>query len=251
MIGYNHVSKRGKKSKDNEDSFIIPKKNDKLNFETLLEEKGYLFAVCDGMGGNKAGEIASKLCCSWLYKEFYETDNINDYQKWMNEEILSLNSRLFQLQTEHDQYSGMGTTIVSLIIKENIAYIHNVGDSRCYYITDDKMIQVTEDDSEVWKLYKNDFISKDEIITNKRKNIITQAIAIEPSVNVHSYKEINLNEKFQFLLCSDGLSDVATDDMIETVLRKSATSDEAVQNLLKLALKNKSRDDITILLISN
>jgi len=251
MIRYSYISKKGKKYKVNEDSYIIPQKNEITDFETVPEKNGFLFAICDGMGGNKAGEVASKLCCTWLDKEFYEAENICDYQTWMNEEIISLSSRLFQLQTEHEQYTGMGTTLVSLIVKDNIAYIHNVGDSRCYYITDHEMIQVTEDDSEVWKLYKNDFISKDEIITNKRKNIITQAIATEPSVNVHFYQEINLHERFQFLLCSDGLSDVATDNMIETVLRKSATSDEAVQNLLELALKNKSRDDITILLISN
>ena len=250
QIKYLPKSHKGKKSRENEDSFIVPEKNEIMQKEPDTESKGYLFAVCDGMGGHKAGQVSSSLCCKWLLKEYYEEEKAIEPSAWMQDELESLNGRLYQLSNENDQYTGMGTTIVTLLVFEDRAFIHNVGDSRCYLYQNNSLKQITRDDSEVWELYENGVIDKQDIIKNSRKHIITQAIATEPAVNVHIYPVVSLTGDSLFMLCSDGLHDVMTDDQIKAILSQSAGLGDIADELINFALRKKSKDDITLILVS-
>jgi len=204
------------------------------------------------MGGHQAGEVASELCSNWLEKDYYESSIIDDIPDWFNNEITYLNKKLCKLSQNHKEYFGMGTTLVSLLIKNEMAYINNVGDSRLYLLNFDnnKFEQITEDHSEVWELYKLGVIEKDEIISHPRKNIITQAMGIDENVKQNSYK-IKLPNKYLFLLCSDGLTDVMTDDQILDIIKKSKNLKECAKSLYKLSQENHSRDDVSIIVISN
>lgn len=250
-LKYYGTSKKGKKSQENEDNFLLPDYNEIYKITPNSKEKGHLFLLCDGMGGSNAGEVASQLCCGWFFKDYYENNQkIIDVQQWITDEIKSLNNRLFQLSNEYAEYSGMGTTIVSLLIKDNLAIVHNVGDSRLYLFRENKLRQITEDDSEVWKLYKEGYIEKDEIISNTRKHIITAAIATKISVKIHSeYKPIRIKKNDLFFLCSDGVTDVLVDSEIEAFLSKDNTLEEKAEEITNTAIKNRSKDDITIILI--
>ncbi|MBN1969919.1 MAG: serine/threonine-protein phosphatase [Candidatus Delongbacteria bacterium] len=249
-ITYYAKSIKGKKSKENEDSYIIPVRNEIMEKEPDLERQGYLFAVCDGMGGHQAGQVASSLCSKWLLHEYYQQDEIKDPVTWMIEELESLNSRLYQLSLENEQYHGMGTTAVTLMISDDKAYIHNVGDSRCYKYHHGDLKQLTKDDSVVWDLYEKGMIAKDDIIKNNRKHVITQAIASEASVDVRTYPVLNLRNDLIFLLCSDGLHDVMIDDQIKNILNDYSDLEKNAEKLINLALQNKSKDDITLILVS-
>jgi len=251
---YIGLSRKGLKSSDNEDSFILPR-GDEINGQETFDiepdftKQGDLFVICDGMGGHQAGEIASRLAVSWLWKDFYSTTNIDDFEEWIKQEITSINSRLFNLSVEHEVYNGMGTTLVGVIIKDKQAYCFNVGDSRCYLLKDGPIAQVTEDDSEVWELYKQKILTKDELVKNKKSHLITQALALSPTLEVHTYKPFKLEIGSKILLCSDGVNDVLTDSQIKEILSKEEDLSKIAQDLIDNSLEAGSRDDITTIII--
>ena len=146
----------------------------------------------------------------------------------------------------------MGTTLVSLLIKNEIAYVNHVGDSRRYLFDfgDNKFAQITEDHSEVWELYKNGHIEKDDIINNPRKNIITQALGSAQNIKINHYT-MNLSKKCLFLLCSDGLTDVVIDNTIRNIIVNGSNLKRIAKSLYSLSQENKSKDDVTIILVSN
>jgi len=251
---YFGISKQGSKSPENEDTFLLPAGEEITGKETFkleanLEKQGYLFLICDGMGGHQAGEIASRLAVSWFWKDFYSQDEIDDLQEWIKAEIGSINSRLFNLSVEHEIYHGMGTTLVGAIIKEGRAYIFNVGDSRCYLQKGNIIEQLTEDDSEVWQLYCKGLLGKDDLVKNKKSHLITQALALSPSIDIHLYPAIQLYQGDRLILCSDGLHDVLTDKQINDILMNESEIDLRCNRLIDTAIKEGSKDDITVIMV--
>ncbi len=243
----------GTKSPQNEDNYSIPEVNEKFKIESIdTPKKGYLYTVCDGMGGANAGEVASELASHWLLKYYYESTNIEDLQLWFESQIKKINKDLYKLSKEHEEYAGMGSTLVSLLILGKEAYIANVGDSRLYLfdLDNSRFEQITEDHSEVWELYKNGHIEKDDIINNRRKHILTQAMGTEGDVKVNTYN-IKLPKQYMFLLCTDGLTDVATDEMLLHTISQSSDIDDCAKDLYDLSQKHDSKDDVTILLVTN
>ncbi|MCK4695247.1 MAG: serine/threonine-protein phosphatase [Candidatus Cloacimonetes bacterium] len=251
MIHFYALSKKGSKSPRNEDNLSLPENNNKMKAENLdYKNKGYFFTLCDGLGGHLAGEVASKLCSEWLMKDYYETDIKQDIKTWLREEIENVNKRIYELSLKNEKYTRMGTTFVSLLIKDETAYINNVGDSRLYYFRNNKLEQITDDHSIVWEYYKNNLITKDDILRSNEKHIITQAMGLEVSVKINDY-DISLPDKYLFLLCSDGLTDVTFDKDIEGIIKNSKSLKECVEKLYEISQKNLSRDDVTLILVSN
>ena len=242
------VTMKGKKSIENEDSFALPDSNaTELSYKINLRRKGYFFIVCDGMGGHNSGEVASELTSSWLMKDYYTSSALFSS---LPEMIKKTNQKLFELSKKHEQYKNMGTTLVSLLIKRKEALVHNVGDSRCYVYANNKLKQITEDHSEVWELYEKGLIEKDDILTSARKNILTQAIGLKEKLEINNYI-VTLPAEYIFLLCSDGVSDVIKDSDLESVIKNSLNLKDCADTLMKTSISNGSKDDITILLVSN
>ena len=244
-LSYTGLSIKGKKAKKNEDYLITP-----LSIEnSKLTEKGHFFVLCDGIGGHNSGEIASKLCSEYFFRDYFETEIDEEISGWLKKEIKNLNKTLKQKSREKAKYNGMGTTLVNLLIKDDNAYINNVGDSRLYIYTD-HLRQITEDHSPVWKFFKMGIITKDEILKNRIKNVLSQGIGLGTEVEINSYK-IPLPKKFIFLLCSDGLTDVTIDSEIENLFSKTTNLQQCVEDLYDLSQKNGSRDDVSLILVSN
>ena len=239
-IKFASISKQGIKAPVNQDCFAVPLS------EHATKKKGFLFVVCDGVGGYRGAEIASKLCCKILMNDFYSEENINNISDWLEHEIKTINNEIIAQGIKLGNKS-MSTTMVSLLLKENTAYLNNVGDSRIYIYTNDKLSQLTEDHSVVWKYYKQGLITKDEIIQSKKKHLITEALGLNTQPKINSY-QIKLPEKFLFLLCTDGLTDVCKDSDIENVLKKNNDLDSTLEELYYLSQKNGSRDDVTMVL---
>ena len=242
-IKFASISKQGIKKHVNQDCFAVPLS------EHNTQKKGFLFVVCDGVGGYKGGEIASKMCCKIFMNDFYAKENINNISDWLEHEIKIINNEIVAQGIKLGN-ANMSTTLVSLILKENTAYLNNVGDSRIYIFTDDKLEQVTEDHSVVWKYYKQGLITKDEIIQSKKKHLITEALGLNTQPKINEY-QIKLSEKFLFLLCTDGLTDVCKDSEIENVLKQNKNLESTIEELYNLSQKNGSRDDVTMVLIKN
>lgn len=248
----------GKKYKSNEDFYVLPVQDKENAIENIDRHKGMLFVLCDGMGGGNAGEVAGKLTATWIMKDYYAENKssklLNLFKSTKNQYerlikiINNVNKRIYDLSQEYKQYNGMGTTLVaSLFIGDNL-YINSVGDSRCYLLRNSKLMQLTEDQSEVWKLYKMGAITKDEIRKHPRNNIITMAVGIQEDIEINEYK-YKIKKNDIYLMCSDGLSDMVSENKITTILASSDDLDKKADNLIKAANNEGGKDNITAIII--
>ncbi|MCK9330433.1 MAG: protein phosphatase 2C domain-containing protein, partial [Candidatus Cloacimonetes bacterium] len=159
-IEYYAISDIGKKYKHNEDFYTLPKKdNNILNLDTYR-----LFVLCDGVGGANAGEVASKLSSEWLQRDFnnlQEDKKINNLSDLISNLIKDISIKINKLSLEYSEYKNMMTTLVSALFYQDRLYLHSIGDSRCYLLRNNKLEQLTDDDSLIWSLYKSGEISKD------------------------------------------------------------------------------------------
>ena len=263
----------GKKYKTNEDYFILPSSKKKNGIRKIDYKLGYLFLLCDGMGGVNAGDVASNLTANWVFKDYYKLeskgysppkliskirqifrnenrqDNISQIASRMKKIIEDVNARIYALSQKHEEYTNMGTTLVSSLIIKNRIIIHSVGDSRCYRFREGNFIQLTEDQSEVWELYKIGAITKDEIRGHPRNNIITSAIGTEPGVKINEYIYL-VNKNDIYLMCSDGLSDMISDEEIKNILNSSISFEKKSEALINAANEAGGKDNITVISIS-
>ncbi|MDO5563868.1 MAG: Stp1/IreP family PP2C-type Ser/Thr phosphatase [Eubacteriales bacterium] len=206
-----------------------------------------LFFVCDGMGGEKAGGYASKRASELIINYLEnrkETDvNINLLSFALN--IANLD--LFNKQTTNRDYEGMGTTFVGGYINYEKLFVGNIGDSRCYHIRS-LIKQVTHDHSLVEELVKRGEIKRNSKEYIERKNVITKALGVESKLRPDFF-EVELMVGDFILFCSDGLTNMLSDNEIFDIVRSTKTIDEKVNWLIEEANRKGGRDNISIILI--
>lgn len=221
----------------------------------IIEEKGRynLFAVADGMGGHRAGEIASNIAINVIKEYFVNCYENADFKApmFINESIKAANLKIREEASTKEEYFGMGTTITMVVIDlvENIAYVGNVGDSRTYILRNDEIKQITEDHTYVHELLKERKITVDEAKNHPKRNVITRAIGSENYVQIDIF-EIELEDSDILLLCSDGLTTHISDDKIIDTIKTYGCS-ESVDRLIKLCNDNGGTDNITVIIIDN
>ena len=214
------------------------------------------FAIADGMGGHKAGEIASKEATNELIASIMELlspknkKSLSQKQIVLNlkEAIYKANRKVFSLGQENISFKGMGTTLCCLYLhKNNITYAH-VGDSRVYLFRENNLKQLTKDHSLISDLQSSGQLNINDDIPPNYKNIITKAIGIHIDIN----PSINFEKcypKDRFLMCTDGLSDYLSNENISYIINSSASNKIAIKKLIEAAKKNGSRDNISGLII--
>lgn len=217
----------GRQRRTNEDAFFA---------------RAPVFAVADGMGGAQAGEIASSIAT-----DFFEQrpSDSGEGEQLLRQIAESANKRIWELAHEDPDRSGMGTTLTAVYVGVDDASIAQVGDSRAYRFRNGELTLLTRDHSLVEELKRQGTISEHEAEHHPQRSIITRALGPEPEVEVdtltHSVKDGDL-----FLLCSDGLTTMVSDDAIcETLLRRSSL-DQATSSLIEQANRNGGRDNITV-----
>lgn len=225
--------------------------NNEDNLIVVEKQRFKLYAVADGMGGHKAGEIASNIAIN-VIKEYFDCDS-DEFKvpKFINESIKEANKIIKEKSTNDENYHGMGTTVTLAVIDslENIAYIGNVGDSRTYLIRNNEIKQITEDHTYVYELLKQGRITVDEARNHPKRNVITRAIGSEDFVQVDIF-EIELLDGDILLLCSDGLiAHLSDEKILETI--KTYGCSEGVNKLIKLSNDYGGRDNITVIIIDN
>ena len=205
-----------------------------------------LFIVCDGIGGNNSGDIASKFTAESIVNELSEYPGDDIFIENILYSVLKkVDKDLTVLANSKPNYSGMGTTVVLATIKEDQLYIANIGDSRLY-IYMDKLRQITEDHTRVMEFVKSGEISLEEAKNHKDKHSITRAMGY--GSNPDFYKIRVLPDDI-FLLCSDGLTNMVDDETIEKVLRDEKTMQEKAEYLVELANKNGGTDNISVVIV--
>ena len=214
-----------------------------------LTEKGCLpnlFIVADGMGGHKAGDIASRYTVE-KFIENVEKSKEKDVISAINEAVITVNAQLLEKANESVDYEGMGTTLVVATICGNMLKVANVGDSRLY-IVGDEIRQITRDHSLVEELVSIGEINRDEARTHKRKNYITRAIGGCNEVEAELFC-VELKSDDRIIMCSDGLSNMVEDSEILKIVNRNADIEQAVNELVDTANKYGGKDNISVMII--
>lgn len=238
---YFGLSNKGKVRGNNEDFFHIPSKDDNIK----------LFVVADGMGGENAGEVASSLAVSSVaihVKEHY--NDVNDVPLLLRQALNSANKVVYETSKTDKNYKNMGTTVVCAIIKDGICYVANVGDSRCYIVTENTLEQISVDHSFVQEMVDKGLLSIDEAKNHPNKNMITRAIGVERFVSVDVFSK-PFKQGDKLLLASDGLTGMIDSDKIRSIINTSNNCETAVRELIDSANDAGGKDNITAVLICN
>lgn len=205
-----------------------------------------LFIVADGMGGHKAGDYASKLCVERMVQSIEKSEHKTPVSLF-EEAVDTANGAVYSESQEHEEYEGMGTTLVACTIQEDTLYVANIGDSRLYLLRDDDIIQITEDHSLVEEMVKQGNITESEARVHPQKNIITRAVGIDQSVQADFF-EVDIFQNDIVMLCSDGLSNMVEDEDIEYIVKHSKSLQDAGETLVARANENGGSDNITVVL---
>lgn len=237
MIAFGN-SNVGMKRTINQDSIFISK--------TKIGKLPNLFIVADGMGGHKAGDVASKTSVE-LFVDFVTNTDMTDPVNIIDAGIKLANDELYEMANTNSDYIGMGTTFVVATVIDNRVYIANVGDSRLYLIGND-IVQITRDHSLVEEMISLGEIRRNEARTHFKKNIITRAVGVEKSV-VADIFQIEIAKGDKLLLCSDGLSNMIEDYDIKRIISGSDNFEDAVHKLIDKANENGGTDNISVVLV--
>jgi serine/threonine protein phosphatase PrpC len=222
------LSHPGRRRRHNEDAYVI---------------QPPLFAVADGMGGAKAGEVASGLAAAAVQESGDDGESGEARVEALIEEA---NRRVFRRASEDREASGMGTTMtVALAEGDQVAFGH-VGDSRAYLIRDGELEQLTDDHSLVAELVRSGKLTPEEAVTHPQRSVITRALGTEANVDVDTFS-IEVRPGDVFLLCSDGLTTMVDDEtLLDAVERNRANLEEAAKALVNAANRGGGEDNITV-----
>ena len=236
-IRYGFQTDQGKSRNSNEDSYTAsPAKK--------------LFLVADGMGGHAAGEIASQMAAAAMEQLLgVVEDPEEDPEELLRSAAEGANTRVYESQLRDPALAGMGSTLTALSFQDLHYYVAHVGDSRAYILRDGALEQITRDHSLVWQLYESGVLKKDELSSHPQKNLITRSIGPHPYIEVDVERgEARVGDVF--LLCSDGLSDVVTDDQIRDVLAEPASTPQRMcERLVRMANEAGGPDNITAVVV--
>ncbi|MCI8597135.1 MAG: Stp1/IreP family PP2C-type Ser/Thr phosphatase [Lachnospiraceae bacterium] len=205
-----------------------------------------LFLVADGMGGHKAGDLASEYTVSMI-REAVEKSMRNIPLQILKGAFQYANQKLIEKAGESSAYTGMGTTLVAATVVGEMVYVVNVGDSRLYKVGRN-IEQITQDHSLVEEMVRLGEISREQAMNHPEKNIITRAIGVEKEVEP-DYFTISLEQGECLLLCSDGLSNMIEDSQIKEILDRRADLRSATKELVYTANQNGGRDNIAVVLV--
>lgn len=228
---YAALTDLGKKRSLNEDGYIA---------------NGEIFAVADGMGGHRAGEIASALALDALRFGLAKKSK-NTIENRLREAITRANKQVHDTAVREASRRGMGTTLTVVLPIEDKLFIGHVGDSRLYRLRDGILKQITNDHSLVAQLVRAGQLKAEEAEVHPQRNIITRAIGSDREVEIDVFVEEVLPTD-RYLLCSDGLTSMLNDNEITEVLRDKEDLEEACRELVEWANDRGGTDNITVVL---
>ncbi|MFZ4450194.1 Stp1/IreP family PP2C-type Ser/Thr phosphatase [Salibacterium aidingense] len=215
------------------------------------ESGEYLAVVADGMGGHQAGDVASEMAVDILRKAWEpvtQSFSPEEAESWLQQQIGTANSRIYEMSTENNKMAGMGTTMVAAICTRSFAVIAHVGDSRAYHLTEDQIHLKTEDHSLVNELKKSGQITENEAENHPRKNVLTRAIGTETKVKSQTMAmEWKAGEGL--LLCSDGLTNKMSAEEMKECMKSPDSLYERALTLIHTANERGGEDNITLAVI--
>ncbi|MDQ6788879.1 MAG: Stp1/IreP family PP2C-type Ser/Thr phosphatase [Acidobacteriota bacterium] len=210
-----------------------------------LFRRGILTIVADGMGGHASGEVASQMAVE-LVSELYYADETNSAPDALKNAIEQASAQIYETSLTDENYYGMGTTVVALVVLNNTVFSAHVGDSRLYRLRGRNLEMLTLDHSQVMEMVKLGIISMEEARNHDDKNVILRAVGTQPVVEAEVSEIFTVEAGDEFLLCSDGLSDMLTDEEILQIWSRAADVHTAGEQLIEAAKQNGGHDNITV-----
>jgi PPM family protein phosphatase len=223
-----HKTDTGRQRHANEDSYFA---------------RAPLFAVADGMGGAQAGEVASRIAAG-AFERRGRVSAEEPAEGTLEQIAQSANREIHQLAQEDSSRAGMGTTLTSALVRGEEVALGHVGDSRAYVLRDGQLKRLTKDHSLVEELRRQGRLTEEQAEEHPQRSIITRALGPEPSVNVDTMT-FPARDGDVFLLCSDGLTTMVSDDEIRQILVEARSLRNAVKELVDAANRGGGRDNIT------
>ncbi|HWQ32792.1 MAG TPA: Stp1/IreP family PP2C-type Ser/Thr phosphatase [Blastocatellia bacterium] len=209
----------------------------------LLARKGVLALVADGMGGHAAGDVASRMAATVISLAYYGSRRPPHDALW--EAFLKANRAIYQAARKNSRMNGMGTTCTALVIHEGAAYAAQVGDSRLYLVRDGQIYLMSEDHSAVMEMVRRGVMTLEDARHHADKNVILRALGTQPEVNVSIWRSsFPVRDQDCFVLCSDGLYDLVTDEEIRATVSEAEPAAACAQ-LIALARERGGYDNIT------
>jgi serine/threonine protein phosphatase PrpC len=208
--------------------------------------------VCDGLGGAKAGGVASSLAATLFVEGVKERLKLNMSAKYIaaaaEEAAKKANADIYEKSLTDSAYSGMGTTLVSVISDGSKAVILNIGDSRAYVIDREGIARITRDHSVVEDLLIMGDLTKEEARSHPRRNLITRALGTESTIECDIFVR-DVKKGDYILLCSDGLSNMVDDQEILYEVLHGGEKEQACDRLIDIANSRGGKDNITVVLL--
>ncbi|GCE08405.1 Stp1/IreP family PP2C-type Ser/Thr phosphatase [Dictyobacter aurantiacus] len=237
----------GRKRPSNEDNLIAVLPEDL----SILNQKGALFVVADGMGGHSYGEVASQIAIDQI-REVYYQDTSSDIPTALTNAIKQANAAIYQeaqsKPSPANKSVSMGTTCVAVVIKDRTLYIANVGDSLAYLINDQEIRQLAENHSFVAEQMRKGLMSKEDARTSEQRNVITRALGTKAEEEISLTITTDAQPGDILVLCTDGLhGQISEDEMREIVTRYPP--EESAKLLIERANENGGLDNITAIVI--
>ena len=208
-----------------------------------------LLLVADGIGGGKAGEVASIETVAYFERIFKDSgpfSDIEDVKNFLAYHIDAVNRHVLQMSNKYPEYEGMGTTLTGVLITSLGDIVINCGDSRVYGISDGQIVPLTRDDTYVNQMLEEGRITYEEAMEHPKKHYLVKAIGIYDDCNadIHQVEAMD-----RYLVCSDGLhSYVSDDEMLDIILDEEKTIEEKTSLLKDLSLEKGGYDNITVIL---
>ncbi len=232
-----YLTDAGKVRSHNEDSVTIIKNN---NGEFLL-------IVADGMGGHRAGEIASSLAVTHLGTRFKNMSSIGskmDAANWLNDNVSEINQSILEYAQTHEDSKGLGTTLVLALLTKDYLIFGNIGDSSGFVLKNGKLHKMTKDHTLVNLLVESGNLTADEAKNHPKKNVLMKALGASEKCEL-DMMDVD-TEVDGILLCSDGLTNMLTVEQIEKVLNEDISIEEMVKKLIRKCNMRGGTDNISI-----
>ncbi len=236
VYGKSHI---GNVRQNNEDSYIVE--------ENSIGNLPNVFGVADGMGGHKAGEIASRECID-RFVDFVKGTEDTDVVDILVGGIVYSNREVLKKSMENSELFQMGTTFSVLTVLEDKVFCGHVGDSRIYSLIDGKLKLESSDHTLVSEYVKSGIFTKEEAEVSLMKNVITRAVGVREDIEIDTFR-FSFKKGDQFVICSDGLTTHITDDVLREVLISDRTVEEKVDDLIEKTLEAGGIDNVTVIIL--
>jgi len=230
------ITDKGVVRSQNQDAFAIQS----------LSDGRVLAVVCDGMGGARAGNVASTMSVELFCQTFSSLTGDDAHR--LGQAAIQTNDQVFHRAVTDDDCAGMGTTLVAALVERGSSTILNVGDSRAYHVNSNGIRQITRDHSVVEDMIKSGQLTREEARNHPRKNLITRALGCEPQLRADLFTEETMEGDW-ILLCSDGLSNLVTEQEMLYEVIHGGEGETCCQRLLEIALHRGASDNVTVVLV--